>query len=138
MILVKMNDVGAFFTGLMFGRTKLIPWLSPKKTWEGLFGGVAVTVGLSIGLGHLIHESGIAPQHAHVLSSSGYLVALGLVLAFFSIAGDLCESLIKRDIDVKDSSHLIPGLGGVLDVLDSPLLAAPAAWFFWTQVVRQI
>lgn len=136
MFLVKMNDVGAFFTGLMFGRTKLIPWLSPKKTWEGMFGGVAVTVGLAIWLGHRIGASGIAPRYEHVLASYGYLIGLGLVMAFFSIAGDLCESLIKRDIDVKDSSHLIPGLGGVLDVLDSPLLGAPAAWFFWTMVAR--
>ncbi|MFN0135184.1 MAG: phosphatidate cytidylyltransferase [Phycisphaerae bacterium] len=134
--LVKMNDVGAFFTGLAFGRNKMIPWLSPKKTWEGMIGGVATTVALAIGIGLWLETTGLAPRHGHVLSSWTFLAAFGATMAFFSIAGDLCESLIKRDLDVKDSSRLIPGLGGVLDVLDSPLLAAPAAWFFWTQVAR--
>lgn len=136
MFLVKMNDVGAFFTGLAIGRTKLIPWLSPKKTWEGLVGGVATTVLLAIGIGLWIHSTGFAPRSEHVLSSWTFLAAFGLTMAFFSIAGDLCESLIKRDLEVKDSSRLIPGLGGVLDVLDSPLLAAPAAWFFWSQIAQ--
>lgn len=62
------------------------------------------------------------------------LLLLGVLLGIFSVAGDLCASLLKRDAAVKDSGATFPGLGGVLDVLDSPLLAAPVAWLFWTRI----
>lgn len=132
--LVKINDVGAFFAGRAFGRTKLIPWVSPKKTWEGMIGGVGVTILVAILGGMLINANAWAPRYEAACASIGLMALLGLMMAVFSVAGDLCESLLKRDLAAKDSSNLIPGLGGALDVLDSPLVAAPAAWFFWTRL----
>lgn len=132
--LVKMTDVGAFFTGSLLGRHKLVPWLSPKKTWEGFVGGVAFAVILAVALGHLLRAGGLLPHFDRVVTSGWGLALLGVLMALFGTAGDLAASLLKRDAAVKDSGKLIPGMGGVLDILDSPLLAAPAAWFFWTRL----
>lgn len=133
--LVKVNDMGAFFTGRTFGKRKLIPWLSPKKTWEGFFGGVIVTVACAVGVGAWLQHAGVISLPDGPMGWPWGLVVLGLLMALFSVAGDLVASLLKRDAAVKDSGHVIPGMGGVLDVLDSPLLAAPMAWFFWTRIV---
>ncbi len=133
MFVVKMTDVGAYFTGRLLGRNKFIPWLSPKKTWEGVIGGVVVAGLTSVGLGHLASGYDWLPGYA-LVGHTWYLLGFGVVMATFSIAGDLAGSLLKRDAAVKDSSQMIPGMGGVLDIFDSPLLAAPAAWFFWTRL----
>jgi phosphatidate cytidylyltransferase len=132
--LVKMTDVGAYFTGRLFGRHKLIPWLSPKKTWEGLWGGLATTVILAVVIGRWLHTSGLARVEERAVPHWVAFVAMGVLLGVFSVAGDLSESLLKRDAAVKDSGQTFPGLGGVLDVLDSPLLAAPIAWLLWTRM----
>ena len=134
MFVVKMTDVGAYFTGMLIGKNKFIPWLSPKKTWEGVIGGVLIAGLTSVALGSLANHYGWLPAYETVGRSGWYLLAFGFVMAVFSIAGDLAGSLLKRDAEVKDSSRLIPGMGGVLDIFDSPLLAAPAAWFFWTRL----
>jgi len=134
--LVKMADVGAFFAGVRLGRHKLIPWLSPNKTWEGFVGGVATTVFCAYAVGSYLHGAGLARLPDGPLAYPWGLVWFGLLMALFSAAGDLAASLLKRDAQVKDSGALIPGMGGVLDMLDSPLLAAPVAWFFWTRLVR--
>lgn len=134
MFLVKITDVGAFFTGMLVGRNKLIPWLSPKKTWEGFFGGIATAVIFALVLGNALAAAELIPHFRALVASQWGLVLVGVVMAVFGTAGDLAASLLKRDAAVKDSSALIPGMGGVLDILDSPLLAAPAAWFFWTRV----
>lgn len=131
-LVVKITDIGAYFTGRLLGRHKLIPWLSPKKTWEGLIGGVVAAVLCAWGVGVLLERNGWLPAPEPVLASE--LVVFGLAMALFSIAGDLTASLLKRDAAVKDSGNFVPGMGGILDVFDSPLLAAPAAWFFWTRV----
>lgn len=133
MFIVKITDVGAFFTGSLIGRTKLIPWLSPRKTWEGLMGGVATAIACAILVGRQLDAAGLIELKGPYATVWG-LAAFGAILAVFSVAGDLCASLLKRDAAVKDSSNVIPGMGGVLDVLDSPLLAAPAAWFLLTRV----
>ncbi len=138
MFVVKMTDVGAYFVGKVLGRTKFVPWLSPKKTWEGLLGGYVVAVISAFGGAQLVLYCGLAPHYEAVLTPGWLLLAFALLMATFSTAGDLCESLIKRDADVKDSGRAIPGMGGVLDILDSPLLAAPAAWFFWARVVPML
>lgn len=133
---VKMTDVGAYFTGRLIGRHKLIPWLSPKKTWEGFVGGIVVAAFCSLGIGHLLETSGIVHIGHNGPSRVLILLVFGLLMAALSAAGDLCASLLKRDAAVKDSGEALPGLGGILDVLDSPLLAAPAAWFFWTRAMQ--
>jgi phosphatidate cytidylyltransferase len=134
--LVKANDIGAFFTGMAFGKHKLIPWLSPKKTWEGFFGGLVVTVILSVALGPLLPEKVTSDMTSGLLAYPWGLLIFGLLMGVLSVAGDLAASLLKRDAAVKDSGELLPGMGGALDVLDSPLLAAPVAWFFWTRIVQ--
>jgi phosphatidate cytidylyltransferase len=125
LLVVKFTDIGAYFGGRTFGRHKLIPWLSPGKTWEGLFCGLtaAALVGLACSL--------IWP---HALSTLTWPKALlfGILIGGVGQAGDLLESLMKRDAQVKDSGSLIPGFGGLLDVIDSPLLAAPAAYLLFS------
>jgi phosphatidate cytidylyltransferase len=135
MFLVKITDVGAFFVGRAFGRHKLIPWLSPQKTWEGFFGGLIVAVVCSVAVGSYLHYGDITRLTEGPLAYPWGMVWFGLLMALFSVAGDLVASLLKRDAAVKDSGKVLPGMGGVLDVLDSPLLAAPVAWFFWTRLV---
>ncbi len=112
---IKSFDIGAYFTGVSIGKRKLIPWLSPGKTWEGLIGGLivsaAVAAGLSFGVGWL-----------HWGAAAG----LGAVVGLAGQVGDLFESVLKRNAGVKDSGRL-PGFGGVLDLLDSPLVGMPVA-----------
>jgi phosphatidate cytidylyltransferase len=135
MIVVKMTDVGAYFVGRLTGRHKLIEWLSPKKTWEGFYGGYAVALACSLILGGWLHYLGIIPLGRTWLGFPGGLIVMGLMLATAAVAGDLFASLLKRDAAMKDSGTGLPGMGGVLDVMDSPLLGAPAAWFFWTRLI---
>jgi len=115
---VKSTDIGAYFTGSAIGRHKLIPWLSPGKSWEGLFGGLAAAAGVSILIAYL-SQVGLAVWQAAIFG-----VCVGLAGQF----GDLCESLLKRSAKIKDSSSMVPEFGGVLDIIDSPLIAAPAAY----------
>src|SRR5262249_23507982 len=120
-------DIGAYFTGKAIGRHKLIPWLSPGKTWEGLFGGIAAAALVAAGAAalyrHCLGTNGIG------LMPCGYAAFVGALFAIAGQAGDLLESVLKRDAGVKDSGQALPGMGGVLDVLDSILLTAPLA--FW-------
>ena len=122
---VKASDTGAYFTGHAIGRHKLIPWLSPGKTWEGLGG--AVVGGALVGF-LLAKASGWLPAESdHVNAMVGLLC--GGCFALVGQAGDLTMSLLKRGAGIKDSSTILPGLGGVMDVLDSPLLVAPLAYW---------
>jgi phosphatidate cytidylyltransferase len=122
----KCNDVGAFFTGTFLGRHKMTPALSPKKTWEGFAGGM-LTGGL-IGVVGWWLAPDIFPRGA------AEAFAFGLAVGLAGVLGDLAESLVKRDCATKDASQRIPGFGGVLDVVDSVLFAAPVAylWFAWS------
>jgi phosphatidate cytidylyltransferase len=115
---VKCTDIGAYFTGSAIGRHKLIAWLSPGKSWEGLFGGLAAAAGVSMLVVWLLG------MRMSLAWAAGFGVIVGAVGQF----ADLCESLLKRSAKIKDSGALVPEFGGVLDVLDSPLLAAPAAY----------
>ena len=131
-LVTKAADSGAYFTGRFFGRTKMAPILSPKKTWEGAVGGlVAAALAswafFSIAAPGLLTESQI---------SGGELwwprcLAYGVILGIAGMTGDLAESLLKRDLGAKDSGRGLPGMGGVLDVVDSPLGAAPVAYLCW-------
>ncbi|MAD78765.1 MAG: hypothetical protein CMJ51_05285 [Planctomycetaceae bacterium] len=116
-LVVKAGDIGAYFTGMSLGRRKMIPWLSPGKTIAGGVG--ALVWGGAAGLG-LAAATGIMPLLAGLVG--------GVVLAAVGAAGDLLESLLKREAGAKDSGTILPGMGGMLDVLDSPLLAGPVAW----------
>lgn len=132
--LIKMTDTGAYFAGTLLGRHPAVPWLSPKKTWEGYLGGFIVTLLCAVGVGHWLRFAGwLALRDAPVPFTVAMLL-VGVALAIFSAAGDLCASLLKRDAAVKDSGAALPGLGGVLDVMDSVLLGAPVAWLFWTRI----
>lgn len=124
-LITKSCDTGAYFTGRAIGRHKLIPWLSPGKTWEGLFGGVA----LSVIIGMLLAEASrwLPDQQDHVPLLWGAMI--GVVFAIVGQFGDLTVSLFKRGAGIKDSSRMLPGLGGLLDVLDSPLMVAPVAYW---------
>ncbi|MDX2115887.1 MAG: phosphatidate cytidylyltransferase [Planctomycetota bacterium] len=124
-LITKSYDIGAYSTGRIFGRHKLIPWLSPGKTWEGLVGGVAFAslVGAATALVFGTKIPGVPPFSWW----QGALV--GAVFGLVGQAGDLVASLLKRDAGIKDYSRAIPGFGGIMDVVDSPLLVAPVA--FW-------
>ena len=124
LLMVKFTDIGAYFGGRALGRHKLIPWLSPGKTWEGLAFGL-----LTAGLVGLICSGG-GRWLPHVPWWKGFI--FGVIIGGVGQLGDLLESLMKRDAQVKDSGALIPGFGGVLDVIDSPLLAAPFAYLLFS------
>jgi phosphatidate cytidylyltransferase len=118
----KCGDIGAYFTGRFLGRRPMAPTLSPKKTWEGAAGGLMVSVGAAIGIDHL------GPVFTTGLWGA---IGFGLTVGLAGMFGDLAESLIKRDCRQKDASQMVPGFGGVLDVVDSVIFAAPVAyWWF--------
>ena len=125
---VKFTDIGAYFTGSFLGKHKLIPWLSPGKSWEGLAGGLVAAAGVAVLGAWLL---GIKPFGVNLLFAEGshlwrYIV-FGVVIGAFGQFADLCESLLKRAAGVKDSGAIVPEFGGVLDIADSPLLSAPVA-----------
>ncbi|MFW6146353.1 MAG: phosphatidate cytidylyltransferase [Planctomycetota bacterium] len=118
LVVVKGMDIGAYFTGTAIGRHKIIPWLSPGKSWEGLAGGLILTAIVAAALNRVLGLDLAIPA----------AVVAGLVLGVVGQVGDLCESLLKRDAGRKDSAALIPAFGGVLDLVDSPLVAAPVGY----------
>ena len=122
LLMVKSTDIGAYFGGRALGRHKLIPWLSPGKTWEGLFCGLAHGRAGRDGVRHRASRN-VTWKKAFVF---------GVIIGGVGQLGDLLESLMKRDAEVKDSGKLIPGFGGILDVIDSPLLAAPVAYLLFS------
>ena len=125
LLVVKATDIGAFFGGRALGRHKLIFWLSPGKTWEGLICGVLFSALVGALLAPLI---GIPDYRLTWWKGAIF----GGVLGAIGQAGDLLESLMKRDAEVKDSGALVPGFGGILDIIDSPLLAAPFAYLMFS------
>ena len=125
--IIKMCDTGAYFVGSTLGRHKLIPWISPGKTWEGLFGGL-LTAGITAVLLAAASDKWL-PLEQHISMQTAF--GIGILFGFLGQAGDLVMSVFKRDSGLKDTSSVLPGLGGVLDVFDSLLLVGPAAyWIF--------
>lgn len=118
-ILIATADTGAYFTGRKFGKVKLAPTISSGKTREGALGGMAATLLLSLVLGPVFLDTGWAVN-----------LGLGLLMSLTAILGDLFISILKRFAAVKDSSHLIPGHGGVLDRFDALFFSAPVAVFY--------
>lgn len=117
------NDTGAYFVGHAFGRARLMPSVSPGKTWAGAYGGAAAGL-----LATWLLAAFVLPPLAHVTLRPLAIVVVGLTLSVVSQLGDLVESVLKREADVKDSSHLIPGHGGLLDRIDALLFVLPAAY----------
>ena len=122
-IFIWLNDTGAFLVGCAIGKHRLFERISPKKSWEGVFGGTAVVIAAAIcfatipALGNIFNPQGL---------SLGVWIILGAVTVVASTLGDLFESLLKRTAGVKDSGNLIPGHGGILDRIDSLLFVALA------------
>jgi phosphatidate cytidylyltransferase len=128
-VVVKLSDTGAYACGRLFGRHKLAPKLSPGKTIEGAIGGLVAGC-----FGGWLMFNWLGPHMVDSTPSTpwwGWFL-FGVVLTVAGVVGDLAESLLKRDADRKDSSTWLPGLGGVLDFMDSLLAAAPFAYLFWS------
>ena len=130
-LITKASDMGAYLVGSLIGRHKMIPRLSPGKTWEGFVGAIVVSTTVSLVFAHFAQDrlEGITFAHALVL---------GLFLSAGAVAGDLVESLFKREASVKDSGRYFPGIGGVLDLVDSLLFNAPImyAYLVWMSLDR--
>jgi len=128
LVVAKSCDIGAYFTGRAIGRHKLIEWLSPKKTVEGLMGGVALSIAVAIALSRwtALHVWRTGPESIGPIPL-GVAALFGFVMAILGQGGDLLESLFKRDAHAKDSARLLPEFGGVLDMIDSLLPTAPIA-----------
>lgn len=118
LLIVWANDVGAYLFGIALGRHRLLERLSPKKSWEGFFGGLLCAVGTGVLLAHL--------QHSPLLLWG----AAALVIALTGVWGDLAESMFKRSIGVKDSGAILPGHGGFLDRFDALLVAVPFVFIY--------
>lgn len=133
-VLTEINDIAQALVGRRIGKHKITPEVSPNKTWEGLFGGLAVTTVLAVVMAPYLtpFEVRHSPGELH-LESLLWPLAAGLVISISGVLGDLTLSAVKRDVGVKDSSTLVPGMGGVLDRIDSLSLTAPC--FYWFVVI---
>lgn len=125
LLVTKVGDIGAYFIGTYFGKHSLIPRISPKKSVEGAVGGFIFSVAAA-----LISKAYLPLVPVY------HLFVLGCLLGILAQIGDLSESLIKRDSQVKDSADLIPGLGGALDLIDSILFTAPTLYFYALKFLR--
>jgi len=140
---VKMSDTGQYAVGRLFGRHKLSPVVSPGKTWEGAVGGLVFAIGTAWFIfGWPARQMVDAPKGLLPLTESAIggarVVCFAVAVAAAGLLGDLTESMLKRDAEVKDSSTWLPGFGGVLDLLDSLLVAAPVAYLFWALGVVRV
>jgi phosphatidate cytidylyltransferase len=128
-VVTKFSDMGAYLVGSVAGRHQMIPHISPKKTWEGFFGALGLSLLASLAL------FGLMPGHLSMLSWT-HATVLGLLLGFAAVIGDLAESIVKRSTGVKDSGNFLPGIGGALDLIDSLLFTAPLLFFYLRLVIR--
>ena len=120
---VMMNDIGAYFVGMLFGKHKMNPRISPKKTWEGFYGGIIISAICSITFAMVLAAVGkpILPRFS--LNQWYWIVLVSLVMPFVGVVGDFVFSAIKRHVGIKDYSNILPGHGGILDRIDSLLFA---------------
>jgi phosphatidate cytidylyltransferase len=154
-VVCKFSDIGAYFVGSAFGRTKLLPHVSPAKSVEGTIGGLVASVTVSLLLFSLHQrtiptdnplQGGTAEAAAlwhdvtrlfHHLDYAQAIV-FGLVVSISGQIGDLIESVFKRSAGAKDSANVLPAFGGILDLVDSPLIATPVAWILLTRVWKVV
>lgn len=129
--ITKFSDLGAYAVGSLIGKHKMIPRISPGKTWEGFTGAILTSTLLSLLFLKLAgkHLQGLTPLHA---------IILGVLLSASAVVGDLIESLFKREAGVKDSGRFFPGIGGMLDLMDSLLFNAPLMYLYIRHVLAPI
>lgn len=127
-LVTKFSDMGAYAVGSLIGKHKMIPRISPGKTWEGFGGAIIVSTGASLVFVHLAQNKMPEMNWIHA-------TVLGVVLSIAAVIGDLIESLFKREAGVKDSGRLFPGIGGILDLLDSILFNAPLMYIYLRHVI---
>ena len=120
----KFTDMGAYITGSLIGRHKMIPHISPGKTWEGFGGALFFSQLAGCGL------YAAFPTQLSFFGNFGHVVALCFLLAVLAVIGDLAESVVKRALNAKDSGNMLPGIGGSLDLIDSVCFTAPALYFY--------
>lgn len=146
----KVSDIGAYFLGSWIGRHKMAPRISPSKSVEGFLGGIVASALVSLlffklhfwAIGQGAYEEypadGIPQLCQFTTLYEGFTLAqaiiFGGVMSIFGQFGDLLESLLKRSAGIKDSGQILPGFGGILDMIDSPIFAVPVAWFLLTQI----
>jgi len=119
-----MADIGAYFTGVIFGRNKMNPRISPKKTWEGFAGGVALSIIVSLAFAFIADLSGYPLLPFMTLQEWYWVVCISVIMPFLSTLGDFIFSAIKRNFEIKDYGTIFPGMGGVLDRIDSLLVTS--------------
>jgi phosphatidate cytidylyltransferase len=129
-LITKFSDTGAYAVGSLIGKHKMIPRISPGKTWEGFGGAIALSTLASVVFVHFLGAKmpGMNGLHA---------VILGITLSLSAVLGDLIESLFKREAGVKDSGKFFPGIGGILDLLDSLLFNAPIMYLYLRHVLTR-
>jgi len=127
-LLTKFSDTGAYAVGSLIGKHKMIPRISPGKTWEGFGGAIFLSTAASLVFVHFFGGKMFGMNWIHA-------VILGIVLSSTAVIGDLIESLFKREAGVKDSGNLFPGIGGILDLLDSLLFNAPIMYLYLRHIL---
>ena len=127
-LVTKFSDMGAYSVGSLIGRHKMIPRISPGKTWEGFVGAIVVSTAASLVFVHFFGGKMAGMNYLHA-------TILGIVLSVTAVIGDLIESLFKREAGVKDSGGLFPGIGGILDLLDSLLFNAPIMYLYLRHIL---
>jgi len=130
-VVTKFTDMGAYITGSLMGKHKMIPHISPGKTWEGFFGALvfAQLAGCTM--------YAILPESLSIIGGWFHVVILSFLIAIIAVVGDLAESIIKRSLEIKDSGRTLPGIGGVLDLIDSICFTAPFAFFYITFILNK-
>jgi phosphatidate cytidylyltransferase len=127
-LLTKFSDMGAYLVGSLIGKHKMIPRISPGKTWEGFVGAIVICTATSLVFVHYLGDRMVGMNWIHA-------VVLGVVLSCTAVIGDLIESLFKREAGVKDSGKFFPGIGGILDLLDSLLFNAPIMYLYLRHIL---
>jgi phosphatidate cytidylyltransferase len=127
-VITKFSDTGAYLVGSLIGRHKMIPRISPGKTWEGFGGALVVSVIASLAFVYYLGDRMYGMNWTHA-------VVLGFLLGLAAVIGDLIESIFKREAGIKDSGKFFPGIGGILDLLDSLLFNAPIMYLYLRHVL---